>query len=971
MPQGKMLAFICIIIALLGNLCAQILPFRHYTHNEGLATNDVTSFYQDGLRFLWVSNANGVSRFDGTQFINYTMDDGLTSSVVYCVRESQGWLWVGTQDGLCRSPANITSERRIFTEFGIGSSRKIFSLATDSQGTLWCATEKGIFLIRGDSVSEFFIKGKHLIANSLVYGTDSMMLILSWSGLYMYDQNTSTVKQIQIPSKNQVAAITSDRAGNIWIATSDGFLRQYVGTTFISQKSVNTRIKNLFADTEGNLWLSTENGLLSIRTKNISGEKFVHYTTEQGLLGNNIECCLVDVEKNLWIAVRNKGISVLCEKHSWIFPFEGISEAYNNGRAVTDTNGHFWVATKRGLEEIWREKNGGWKTYRHFKGKPISSIVVHGEKLFVNRGSDIVEFEIGGPQDQHSFLKQSRNIKLPGNQQTAIVYADSKNNLWCNVRTGVIKIDSQQMRLFTKEDCLPSNDIRVIFEDYEGNMWFGGYDSGISILPANASRMISFAEFSHISKQQMVPDNMIRAITQDREGKIWIGMRYKGISVYGNGHITTIKGLVNNSVWALSESNDGTMWAATSFGMQKISIRTLLPQKQSDFLLGTPTGSCGAQRDGLLWYVTPEAFRVYNYLSKDVALPPPVYITRIDVNAKMLSDTGTFEFPYDHNNVSIEFTGIDYRQSSGLLYQYRLIGTGKEWSNPTILRAASYPALHPGTYIFEVRALNSEGVVSILPAQFPFVIISPFWQRWWFQSFILFGFLSIGPIIYFRRVSQLQKEKRRQEEFSSQLINSQEEERKRIASELHDSIGQNLLFIKNSAVLGRNRRDLKRYLDINQTASSSIEEVRRIAYNLFPYQLDQLGLTKAIESVVRNVSESSTIQFYISVQNIDGIFNKEQESSIFRILQECLNNVIKHSGADKGTVLVKVNDGTLMITIGDNGRGFNVERMRNESKGFGLRNTHNRIILLRGTITYAASKEYKTLITVMLPIKNE
>jgi signal transduction histidine kinase len=234
---------------------------------------------------------------------------------------------------------------------------------------------------------------------------------------------------------------------------------------------------------------------------------------------------------------------------------------------------------------------------------------------------------------------------------------------------------------------------------------------------------------------------------------------------------------------------------------------------------------------------------------------------------------------------------------------------------------------------------------------------------------IIIGFLSIGPIIYYRRVTQLKKEKKRQEEFSKQLINSQEEERKRIASELHDSIGQNLLFIKNSAVLGTNKNDMKRYADITETASSSIEEVRRIAFNLFPYQLDRMGLTKAIESIVRTIVESLPIQIQSDIDTIDGIFNKEQESSIFRIVQECLNNVIKHSRADKGIVRIEKNNGSLIITIGDNGIGFNNELMNNESKGFGLKNIQNRVMLLQGSITHTVSNEFKTLITIILPVK--
>jgi signal transduction histidine kinase len=124
-------------------------------------------------------------------------------------------------------------------------------------------------------------------------------------------------------------------------------------------------------------------------------------------------------------------------------------------------------------------------------------------------------------------------------------------------------------------------------------------------------------------------------------------------------------------------------------------------------------------------------------------------------------------------------------------------------------------------------------------------ITPPYWMTWWFRSIVLLGFLSIGPIVYIRRVQQLKTEKERQEDFSRQLIDSQEDERKRIASELHDSIGQNLLYIKNSAVLGKNKNDLNRFSDISETASSSIDEIRRITYDLFPVPVGPDGIDES------------------------------------------------------------------------------------------------------------------------------
>nr|MBP6671958.1 hypothetical protein [Bacteroidota bacterium] len=325
----------------------------------------------------------------------------------------------------------------------------------------------------------------------------------------------------------------------------------------------------------------------------------------------------------------------------------------------------------------------------------------------------------------------------------------------------------------------------------------------------------------------------------------------------------------------------------------------------------------------------------------------------------------------DQNFISFEYAALDYSASERNKYSYMLEGVDADWSRPGTRRFASYPNLSPGTYIFRVRGSNNDGVWNLEGDRLTVTIIPPFWMTWWFRSGMLMVFLSFGPIVYLRRTRQLEKEKLRQEDFSRQLMNSQEDERKRIASELHDSIGQNLLYIKNSAVLGKSKGDLKRFSDISETASSSIDEVRRITYNLFPYQLDRMGLTKAIESVVRKTGESSGIDCRCEVENIDGLFSMEKGSSIFRIVQESLNNIIKHSGAQNAAVFINRTQDELKIVIADNGRGFNAETAHRESKGFGMKNIQNRVSLLNGRISYSESTEFKTFVTIIFPLNHE
>src|SRR5262249_45910210 len=152
------------------------------------------------------------------------------------------------------------------------------------------------------------------------------------------------------------------------------------------------------------------------------------------------------------------------------------------------------------------------------------------------------------------------------------------------------------------------------------------------------------------------------------------------------------------------------------------------------------------------------------------------------------------------------------------------------------------------------------------PASFSFTIVPPLWERSWVRLAAAVFFLGAGPLVYYRRVSHLKKEKLIQQEVARRLIESQESERKRIAAELHDSLGQNLLIIKNHALLaldsdGDRERLLDQLQQISDATSQSITEVRGIAHNLRPYLLDKLGLTKGLQSNLRRVSEASDIRF--------------------------------------------------------------------------------------------------------------
>jgi signal transduction histidine kinase len=220
-----------------------------------------------------------------------------------------------------------------------------------------------------------------------------------------------------------------------------------------------------------------------------------------------------------------------------------------------------------------------------------------------------------------------------------------------------------------------------------------------------------------------------------------------------------------------------------------------------------------------------------------------------------------------------------------------------------------------------------------------------------------------------------ERSRRAQENVSRQLLVSQEAERKRIAAELHDSLGQNLLIIKNRLYLAEKDADgqtrAAQLREISQTVSQTIDEVREISHNLRPYQLDRLGLTKAVHSIVKKLAASGALRIECDLANVDGLFGPEGEINFYRIVQESLNNVLKHSDAAAARIVVGRANGKVTMHIEDDGKGFDhrkVVRDKEHPRGFGLTGLAERTRILGGNFECDSAPGQGTRLRFVIPI---
>ncbi|MEM7185675.1 MAG: sensor histidine kinase [Bacteroidota bacterium] len=215
-------------------------------------------------------------------------------------------------------------------------------------------------------------------------------------------------------------------------------------------------------------------------------------------------------------------------------------------------------------------------------------------------------------------------------------------------------------------------------------------------------------------------------------------------------------------------------------------------------------------------------------------------------------------------------------------------------------------------------------------------------------------------ILLYRNRMRIKSKKILQEQYSQELLVSQEEERKRISKDLHDGLGQRLLLIKNNVV---NTKDE----DTKKLVETAIDEVRSISRNLHPFQLQELGITKAIEYTVNQIDENTSLFISSEIDNIDNIFTKKQEVNLFRIIQEALSNVIKHAGAEAGKVVVKRHPFMINVSIRDNGVGFDFTEKYQNVKSLGLKTLLERTKFLNGQMKVQSKKNSGTLLEFQFP----
>ena len=987
-PLRLVSVLVCCLVACA--LCASSASaqyrFDTWTADGGLPQNSVYAILQARDGYLWFTTLDGLVRYDGVRF--KVFDKGNTKGIssnrfTRLFEDDSGDLWAGTEDGgLTRYHGG---EFRTYTTDDGLPGNWVLNIQNDIGGYLLILTDRGLVRWK-DGRFTAYEPPPGAGDNPYIYvGRSGEHWFADRSGLHRLAEGRSDTYQIPDPgymlSGHAHIYPIEDRHGNLWfralagrlVKVKDGKVTVYGAKDGLPQSSILA----LYADRQGNLWVGTGAGLCRFKDGVVT-----RFTTLDGLSSNFIRAVCEDREGSIWIGTADRGLNRLTKQIVTVYAARRGFEDDNVYPILEDRAGRVWIGSTR----LTKFENAVFNSYTEQDGVP-SGIV---QSLYEDRKGRLWVGGMGGVAwlKDGKFIDFTKDLNHVFNNIWAI-HEDRRGSMWFATDTGLVKVKDGVRTIYTTTDPSLGNDVKVIHEDRSGGLWFGT-SGGLAFVRDD--------KLSYLTSKEGLRSDKVRTIYEDSDGTLWIGTYDGGLSRFKDGRFTsytTEQGLYNNGVFQILEDSKGNFWISCNRGIYRVSKQELNDYADgrvaaiTSIAYGKQDGMINIEcnggrqpagikaRDGKLWFPTQQGVAVIDPETVPVNSNPPIVVIEACLLDRASVDfSGGVEITPGKQDLEINYTGLSFMKSELIRFKYKLEGLDPNWIDAGTRRTAYYSRVPPGSYRFVVIAANSDGIWNTEGSSIQISVYPPFWNTWWF---IMLAAISVGGLallVYKSRVSRLEKARGAQEAFSRQLISSQENERKRIAAELHDGLGQNLLIIKNRALIALNKKDdptdRTQLEEITSTVSHAIEEVRSIARNLRPHQLDRLGLTQAIRSIVNYVSSSSAVSFSSEIDPIDGLFSPEAEINLYRIVQEGVNNIIKHSGATEALVAVRREEQALQLIIQDNGSGFNFETASDANGGgFGLTGMVERARMLGGRASFHSAAGKGTTISVRLDLPDE
>jgi signal transduction histidine kinase len=821
-----------------------------------------------------------------------------------------------------------------------------------------------------------------------------------------------------------VTAIFEDGTYNLWVGTLDNGLNKllpdrsrvvrYAKSALTSRGLSSSRITGVVQDHRGTLWIATRDGGVNLLDESPERiRRVIHNAYDPTSLSVNAAISLYcDGHNGIWVGTDGGGVNHY-DSHRFKFgyvpsePGNSQSLAHPLVRAICeDRTGMVWVGMMEGNLDALDLDAGRVVHYRdqltrhglRNSCQVLALLEDSAGNLWVGTdGGGLFLFDTERNIIRH-FVHDPSNPQSIPDDYVVTLYEAKDGALWIGgtsgMGLGILDRHTYVCRTLARRgpgaNQMSGNYVWAIREDRVGNFWLGTWGAGISVLDPRTS--ISRILQHDPRDPSSLNDNTILAFHASPSGDMWVGTLGGGLDEFNSAtgkilHHTEADGLPNNIVSGILEDGTGRLWLSTNKGISCFDPAggTYRNYDVSDGVQSAEfnQGAYYKGRTGRMYFGGINGLNVFvpeNIVVDSSA--PPVRITCFKVLDQMMDrprDAGaqhTMVLSHDQSSFSFEFAFLDFVTPEKSRYRYMLEGFDKEWIQAGTRRYASYTNLGGGSYIFRVQAKTSDGVWNTRGDSVALRVLPPYWETMWFKAVAVCTLCAIGFSLAHIRMSRLQRKHAIQAEFSRKLNAYQETERRRIAGELHDSLGQDLLIIKNNLarLAARSRRGSRlasEVGEINDSVQHTIEEVSKISFDLHPHMLDRLGLKKTLDATIRKYATSTGLNIRGNIDDVDACYDPVEQINIFRIIQEAINNVVKHSKATRCHVTLHRVSRQCQITVEDNGRGFDGNQLMispSDRGGYGLGNMEERVRFLHGSMQIRTAPGKGTTIIFLIPV---
>jgi signal transduction histidine kinase/ligand-binding sensor domain-containing protein len=758
--------------------------------------------------YLWLGSENGLTRFDGVRFQQY---DALQSrNISSLLATPDGGLWVGFRTG----GAFFLKNGRALSygkKEGLPSAT-VKELALDRDGIVWAATTHGLFRFKNSrwnkigsdwGFSAEFVQYLFVDNQGKLWVNGDTNLFCLPPGAHVFQ----TRKMV----RNWL--IRQSPGGTLWLSESGGGVHAVYGqlAEFYDRSKPVLDLEGLrhdiFVDREGGMWILRDGlyrianpeklpGISIARTSN----PFQRFTQKDGLTDDRVIATLVDHEGNIWVTTAG-GLDRFRRKNVVQGPFPHSKDSGYNPVLIADQKGVIWGGSQLSLMTV----NDDGVSARDGIRLPVPSRVPVGyQEITCGYGDSDGALWLGGRGVLTRFANgRFEKIEFPddarrGSWDVQAITRDRTRDLWVSIQQhGVYRRHDDWWTHFGNLKALPNETAITLWTDPGGRVWFGYMGNKIAMLDGDQVRVFSSSEGLHIGNVTALGG---------RGAQIWAGGEF-GLALFDGNRFRTISEESDadfRSITGVVETSNGDFWLNQTTGVAHIPAAEIVAKLQDvhrrlryelfDFRDGV-TGSATQIRplpsavlagDGRIWMTGSNGtYWVDPARIYKNPLPPPVSIEAIYADDKRYDPSETSRLPSLPSNVRIEYSALSLSIPERVRFRYQLEGYDKDWQDVGTRRAAYYPKLPPGHFSFHVIACNNDGVWNQAGAAAAIIVPPAIYQSMWFRGLYICAVLGLLWMIYLLRLRQI----------SAQMNGRLEErlaERTRIARELHDTLLQSL-----------------------------------------------------------------------------------------------------------------------------------------------------------------------------------